>query len=180
MNIKNYLLAALIVSALPVSAQKKWTMQECIDYAMANNISLKKSGLQRMSSNEDLQSSKAQLLPSLNFSTNHNLNYRPWPTAGMSTVVDGMAMSSVDKVYYNGSYSLNGNWTVWNGNRNHNQVKLNELSVAQHAVDSTTTARSIEEQIAQLYVQIAYTEENIKVQKATLDFAKTNENRGQN
>ena len=57
----------------------------------------------------------------------------------MSTVVDGRAMASVDKVYYNGSYSLNGNWTVWNGNRNHNQVKLNELSLAQNAVDSTTT-----------------------------------------
>ena len=178
MNVKNYLLAALLISSIPTFAQKKWTMQECIDYAMANNISLKKSSLQRMSTNEDLQSSKAQLLPSLNFSTSQNLNYRPWPTAGMSTVVDGRAMASVDKVYYNGSYSLNGNWTVWNGNRNHNQVKLNELSLAQQAVDSTTTARSIEEQIAQLYVQIAYTEENIKVQKATLEFSKTNESRG--
>ena len=178
MNIKNYLLAALLVSSLPLSAQKKWTMQECIDYAMANNISLKKSGLQRMSKNEELLSSKAQLLPSLNFSTSQNINYRPWPTAGMSTVVDGQAMASVDKVYYNGSYSLNGNWTVWNGNRNRNQVKLNELAVEQNAVDSTTTARTIEEQIAQLYVQIAYTEENIKVQKATLEFSKTNENRG--
>ena len=178
MNIKNYLLAALLVSSLPLSAQKKWTMQECIDYAIANNISLKKSGLQRMSTNEDLLSSKAQLLPSLNFSTSQNINYRPWPTAGMSTVVDGQAMASVDKVYYNGSYSLNGNWTVWNGNRNHNQVKLNEIALAKNDADSTTSARSIEEQIAQLYVQIAYTEENIKVQKATLEFSKTNENRG--
>jgi outer membrane protein len=178
MNIKNYLLAALLVSSLPLSAQKKWTMQECIDYAMANNISLKKSGLQRMSTNEDLLSSKAQLLPSLNFSTSQNINYRPWPTAGMSTVVDGQAMASVDKVYYNGSYSLNGNWTVWNGNRNHNQVKLNEIALAKNDADSTASARSIEEQIAQLYVQIAYTEENIKVQKATLEFSKTNENRG--
>ena len=178
MNVKNYLLVALLVSSLPSFAQKKWTMQECIDYAMANNISLRKSGLQRISTNEDLLASKAQLLPSLNFSTSQNVNYRPWPTAGMSTVVDGRAMASVDKVYYNGSYSLNGNWTVWNGNRNRNQVKLNEIALAQNAVDSTTTARNIEEQIAQLYVQIAYTEENIKVQKATLEFSKTNESRG--
>jgi len=178
MDIKNICFGILFCFVLPVFAQKKWTMQECIDYAMANNISLKKSSLQRMSTNEDLQSSKAQLLPSLNFSTSQNLNYRPWPTAGMSTVVDGRAMASVDKVYYNGSYSLNGNWTVWNGNRNHNQVKLNEIALAKNAVDSTTTARNIEEQIAQLYVQIAYTEENIKVQKATLEFSKTNENRG--
>ena len=77
MNVKNYLLVALLVSSLPSFAQKKWTMQECIDYAMANNISLRKSSLQRISTNEDLLASKAQLLPSLNFSTSQNVNYRP-------------------------------------------------------------------------------------------------------
>lgn len=179
MKIKRTLLGVFAFAAiLPVNAQKKWTLQECIDYAMANNISLQKSGLQRQSANEDLLSSKAQLLPSLNFSTSQNVNYRPWPDAGQSRVVDGQALSSVDKVYYNGSYSVNGNWTVWNGGRNRNQIKLNELAIAQDQADSTVTARNIEEQIAQLYVQIAYTEENIKVQQKTLEFSKVNEARG--
>ena len=178
MNVKNYLLAALLVSSLPTFAQKKWTMQECIDYAMANNISLKKSSLQRMSTNEDLQSSKAQLLPSLNFSTSQNLNYRPWPTAGMSTVVDGRAMAGVDKVYYNGSYSLNGNWTVWNGNRNHNQVTLNDVAEQAAAEDSIVKARSLEEQLALLFVRILYSKEAVKVSEKTLEASKVNENRG--
>ena len=178
MNVKNYLLAALLISSIPTFAQKKWTMQECIDYAMANNISLKKSSLQRMSTNEDLQSSKAQLLPSLNFSTSQNLNYRPWPTAGMSTVVDGRAMAGVDKVYYNGSYSLNGNWTVWNGNRNHNQVTLNDVAEQAAAEDSIVKARSLEEQLALLFVRILYSKEAVKVSEKTLEASKVNENRG--
>ncbi len=124
--ITGVLLSAL---CLPAVAQKQWTLRECIDYAMENNISLQKSGLQRQSTQEDLMQSKAALLPSLNFSTNQGVNYRPWPFAGQATVTEGVVMSSIDKVYYNGSYSLNGNWTVWNGNRNHNQVKLNSLSV---------------------------------------------------
>ena len=57
-------------------------------------------------------------------------------------------------------------------------MKLNRLAVEQNAYDSITTARNIEEQIAQYYVQIAYTEENVAVQKAALEAAIVNENRG--
>lgn len=173
-----YFMLSLIFVITNVTAQKKWTLQECLDYAMQNNISLQKSGLMKMSANEDLLQSKAALLPSLSFSTNQGVNYRPWPYAGMVTVTDGHVTANIDKVFYNGSYSLAGNWTVWNGNRNYNQVKLNQLTVEKDAVDSITTARNIEEQIAMLFIQILYTEENIGVQKATLEIAKANEERG--
>ena len=175
---KIILTAALSLSMLSMEAQKKWTLQDCMEYAAQNNISLKKSALQKQMSNEELLSSKAQLFPTLSFSSNQSVNYRPWPNAGQATVSNGYVQSGIDKVYYNGSYSLMGNWTVWNGNRNTNQVKLNQLSVEQNECDSITTARNIEEQIAQLYVQIAYVKENVGVQKATLEAAIVNENRG--
>lgn len=159
-------------------AQKLWTLQECIDYAMENNISLQKSSLQKRSAKEDLLQSKAALLPSLNFSTNQGVNYRPWPFAGQATVTDGKVMMSIDKVFYNGSYSLNGNWTVWNGNRNYNQVKLNGINMQRNEMDSITTARNIEEQIAMLFIQTLYTKENVQVQKATLESARLIESRG--
>lgn len=173
--ITGVLLSAL---CLPAVAQKQWTLRECIDYAMENNISLQKSGLQKRSSQEDLMQSKAALLPSLNFSTNQGVNYRPWPFAGQATVTEGVVMSSIDKVYYNGSYSLNGNWTVWNGNRNHNQVKLNSLSMQRNETDSITSAKNIQEQIAMLFIQTLYTKENVGVQKATLESARLIEDRG--
>ena len=149
---KIILTATLSLSMLSMEAQKKWTLQDCMEYAAQNNISLKKSALQKQMSNEELLSSKAQLFPTLSFSSNQSVNYRPWPNAGLATVSNGYVQSGIDKVYYNGSYSLMGNWTVWNGNRNTNQVKLNQLSVEQNECDSITTARNIEEQIAQLYV----------------------------
>ena len=67
---------------------------------------------------EDVKQSQSALLPSLNLSTSQNVSYTPWPQQGRATVEDGYMQSSVDKVYYNGSYSLMGNWTVWNGNKN--------------------------------------------------------------
>lgn len=155
---------------------KEWSLQECIAYALQNNISLQKSNLSRLNAKEDILLSKAQLFPSLSASTNQMANYTPWVESGISS--DGYARSSVDKVYYNGSYGVNANWTVWNGNRNTNTVKLNKLVEQKAAIDSATTANNIQEKIAQLYVQILYSNEAIKVNKESLKSSIQNEERG--
>ena len=158
--------------------KKQWTLKECIDYALQNNISLKKTNIQKKSTHEDLLQSQAALLPSLSASTSHSVAYTPWPETGRSTVANGYAVSSVDKVYYNGSYGVNGNWTVWNGGRNTNTVKLNKLTEEQAELDSAEIANQLQEQIAQLYVQILYSEEAIKVNEQTAETTRKNEERG--
>ena len=171
----------MMLAALPAYGQstgKKWTLQECIDYALQNNIQLKKSQIQRLSAEEDILQSKAELLPSMNASTSQNIVYRPFINAGKSTVANGYVQSSIDKVYYSGSYGVNANWTVWNGNRNKNTIKLTQLTAQQAQVDSVVIARSIEERIVQLYVQILYATEAIAVTKQSLETSKLNEQRG--
>ncbi len=166
---------ALVTNSATANA-KEWSLQECIAYALQNNISLQKSNLSRLNAKEDILLSKAQLFPSLSASTNQMANYTPWVESGISS--DGYARSSVDKVYYNGSYGVNANWTVWNGNRNVNTVKLNKLAEQKAAIDSATTANNIQEKIAQLYVQILYSNEAIKVNKESLKSSIQNEERG--
>lgn len=168
----------LLLSPSTECAAKQWSLRDCIDYALANNIKLQKAKIQEYSAMEDVKQSQSALLPSLNLSTSQNVNYTPWPQQGRATVADGYVQSSVDKVYYNGSYSLMGNWTVWNGNKNRNNVKLNKLAVEQARLDSATTANSVLEQIAQLYVQILYSNEAISVTKESLKTSQTNEQRG--
>ena len=157
---------------------RQWTLRECIDYALQNNITLQKSSLTRRSAQEDILQSQAALLPSLSASTNQNVSYRPWPETGRATVQNGFVQQSVDKVFYNGSYGINSNWTVWNGNRNRNTIKLNKISAEQAQADSATTANNIQEQIAQLYVQILYSIDAINVNKKSLETSKQNEERG--
>lgn len=168
----------LLLSPSTECAAKQWSLRDCIDYALANNIKLQKAKIQEYSALEDVKQSQSALLPSLNLSTSQNVSYTPWPQQGRATVADGYVQSSVDKVYYNGSYSLMGNWTVWNGNKNRNNVKLNKLAVEQARLDSATTANSVLEQIAQLYVQILYSNEAISVTKESLKTSQTNEERG--
>ena len=158
---------------------KKWTLKECIDYALENNIQLKKNSIKKLSSHEDVLQSQADLLPSLSASTSQSVTYRPWPESGSATVANGYVQTSVDKVYYNGSYGVNANWTVWNGGRNTNTVKMNKMAEEMAELDSAVTANNIQEQIVQLYVQILYSNEAIEVNKENLETCKKNEERGQ-
>ena len=178
---KSFLTSALaLLALLPATVEaREWTLQDCISYALQNNISLQKSRIQHLSALEDVKQSKAELLPSLSASTSQNVSYNPWPETGSYMIAGDKVQTNVDKVYYNGSYSVMGNWTVWNGNRNRNQLKLNQLTADQAALDSATTANSIQEQITQLFVQILYSKEAIEVSKATLETSKKNEERGQ-
>lgn len=175
---KFYMLLLAAMPILSVLAQKQWTLQECIDYAMQNNITLQKAKLSQQSAVEDLKGSKGALLPTVSGSVNQSLGYRPWQDAGITTVTNGTVNTKVDKTYLNGSYGVNAQWTVWNGNKNTNNVKLSKLSGQQAELQVAETANSIQERIAQLYVQILYLDESIKVSKASMETSQKNEERG--
>ncbi len=171
------LVAGFALFSLQVSA-RQWTLQECIDYALANNITIQKNRITKLSAVEDVKLSQAALLPTLSASTSQSVAYNPWPEQGSYTVQGSRVQTQVDKTYYNGSYGINANWTVWNGNQNRNKIALNKLTVEQAALDSAQTANTLQEQIAQLFVQILYSKEAVKVNEETLATSKKTEERG--
>ena len=152
---------------LSMYAQKKWTLDECINYAMENNLTLKLSKLKQQSAQEDVMQSKAALFPTLTANTNQGIGYSPFDNTG------------ADKAYYNGSYGVNAQWTVWNGGQNTNTVKQNKLTEEQAGLSTEVTANSLQEQITKLYVQILYMSEAIEVNRQSLETSKKNEERGQ-
>lgn len=172
-------MAGLMLMSMPTEcAARQWSLKDCIDYALANNIQLQKAKVQQLSALEDIKQSQSALLPSLSLSTSQNVSYNPWPEQGSAMIAGNKVQADVKKVYYNGSYSLSGNWTVWNGGQNTNTVKLNKLAAEQARLDSAVTANNVLEQIAQLYVQILYSDEAISVMKESLKTSQTNEERG--
>ena len=175
---KRFAFLPLLVLAFTASAQSQWSLEDCISYAMQNNITLQKARLQQQSAAEDVKSSRAALLPSVSAQTNQSIGYRPWQDAGVTTVTNGQVDSKVDKTYYNGAYGLNGQWTVWNGNRNYNTLKLSRLTAQQAELEAEQTANNIQERIAQLYVQILYLDEAVKVALSSRETSRKNEERG--
>ena len=177
---KKRIIAALLTMAiLPLQAQRKWTLDDCVNYAMQHNITLQKARLQLQSSAEDVKGQKGALLPTLSASTNQSVGYRPWQDSGIATVTNGQVNSKVDKTYYNGSYNLNAQWTVWNGGRNRNNVRQSQLTEQQAELNVAEQANSIEERICQLFVQCLYLNEAVKVSQASLETSQKNEQRGE-
>ena len=94
------LMGLLLMAVLPTCAQdmgKKWTLQDCIDYALVNNIQLKKNEIQRLSAEEDVLQSKADLRPSLNASTNQS-KFKSAQVATASRPVTNCSASSSGSV----------------------------------------------------------------------------------
>ncbi|MDE6722271.1 MAG: TolC family protein [Bacteroidaceae bacterium] len=155
------MLSLMLTSGMAV-AQQTWTLQECIDYAMTNNIQLQQKRITVASNHEDVTQSKYALLPSVSFSTNQNASWRPFAESTIN-LTNGSMTTNRNTVSYNGTYGINANWTVWNGNRNINTIKQNKLTEQMAELDVQQQANSIQEQIAQLYVQILYETEAVKV-----------------
>lgn len=55
-----------------------WTYDDCVDYALAHNISLQKAVLDERTAAIDLDEAKAQWQPTLDFATTHGYSNTPW------------------------------------------------------------------------------------------------------
>lgn len=156
---------------------QKWTLRQCIDYAMENSIQLKQKKISTETNRLDVEQSKAALLPSLSGSTNQNMSWRPWSQSTIN-LTGGTMTTSQSAVSYNGSYGLNANWTVWNGGKNYMTVKQNKVAEQIGELGEEQTANTIQEQITQYYVQCLYQAEAIKVNESVLKAAEVARDRG--
>ncbi len=164
---------------LPLAAMAQtWTLRQCLDYAAEHNITVQKNRLSELDSEELLKQSKGALFPSLSFSMSQSLGYRPFQEATVM-VQNGMATSTNNKLTENGSYGLNASWTVWNGGVNHKNVEAQRIQSDLATVQTEQSLKNIQEQIAQLYVQILYTTEAKKVNQKLAETAKQQLERGQ-
>ena len=68
--------ALLMMCSLGAWAEP-WTLRDCIQHALQNNISIRKSRVNEESGEATLKQNKSVLWPSLSFSTNHGVSYRP-------------------------------------------------------------------------------------------------------
>ena len=74
MRFKILTLITLLIAASTAKAQEKWSLLKCIEYAMANNISIKQVDLQSKTAELTLKQSKYGQLPNLNFSGGPSFN----------------------------------------------------------------------------------------------------------
>ncbi|MBO6006285.1 MAG: TolC family protein [Paludibacteraceae bacterium] len=129
-----------------------WTLQSCIDYALENNDDIQLSKVDRQIADVEVKSAKGAWLPSLSFSSNQSYGNHPYGDPANS---------------YNGSYNFSANWTVFDGSRTSaiDAAKVSQQSAAQSLAQSQN---SVIESVLNIYIQILYCDEAIKVQQNAL------------
>ncbi len=154
-----------------------WTLRDCIQHALQNNITVRKNRISEESGEASLTQSKSALWPSLSFSTSHGVNYRPGQESASVRPVEGELVSTPNTSFQS-SYGINMNWTVWNGGINHKNVEAQEVANEISRLTTETSELSVQEQIVQLYVQIMYTKEAVKVNQSLVETARQQYERG--
>lgn len=174
-----FFISALSVG-LTVAAQdnKTWSLEDCINYALEKNIQLQQNKLSLQSTEVDVKSAKAELFPSLSFSTGHNLVNRPNQESS-ATVSGTEIITSNSSTTYNGSYSLNAQWTVWNGGQRLNNIKQQKKNMEIANLTVAETENMLQEEITKLFVQILYANESVEINKNTLEVSEATYKRAQ-
>lgn len=163
--------------AMAAKAQTAWNLQQCIDYALTNNIQIQKNRISEQQGEVALWQDKGALFPSLSFSTSHTMGYRPFEE-GTNIVQNGQVTNTKNKVTYQGSYGLNARWTVWNGGVNQKNIEKQKVQNEITRLNTEQSELTIQEQIAQLYVQIMYTKEAVQVNEKLQKTAQSQYERG--
>ena len=155
----------------------QWDLRSCIDYALKQNITIRRNKLSAESAQVDVKTAKAALFPSLSASIGQRIVNRPNSETGTIITGDNIT-SSQSKTSYNGSYGIDANWTLYNGGQRLNNIKQQDLNnrIAELAV--AESENSIEESIAQTYIQILYATEAVKINEGTLEVSQAQYERG--
>jgi len=176
---KYYLFLFFVFFYTPVLlAEESWTLKQCLDYALQNNIEIQKNRIAEEEGEISLWQAKGEVFPSLSFTTNQSLGYRPFEES-TAIVQNGQVTTTSNKVTYQGSYGLNANVTLWNGGINQKNIQAQELQNKISQLSTQQNELNIQEQIAQLYIQILYCKEAKKVNEKLAQTAKSQYERGQ-
>jgi outer membrane protein len=138
-------------------ADGKWSVQECIDFAMNKNISIKQAKLNVNSYEATLFQSKMGLYPTVN----GQLGY------GLST---GRVLNQTTYQYEQGSQqylnpSLNMNLNLFRGLQQQNTIKQNKTVVTAYRFDAENSQNTVILNIVNYYLQVLNNKEQVEVAK---------------
>jgi outer membrane protein len=136
-----------------------WTLQKCIERAFDRNIQIRKSEISIQRFEVYAEQAKATRLPSVIASVSQNFNWSKSTASGTS----GFSGT-------NGSdYSVNSGITIYSASRINNQIKQSELEIEGGKYSLETTKESISLSILNAYLQVLFSEEQVKNGKKQIE-----------
>ena len=153
---------SFLLGSLAASAQelKEWTLRQCIDYALANNITVKQQDVTRRQNEVELSTARNSRLPNLSASASQNWSFGRGLTS--ENTYSNQNTSST-------SLSLGTSVPLFTGFRIPRTIELNKLNLEAATADLDKARDDVSVQVAQAYVQILYDLELCDVAQRQID-----------
>ena len=160
---RRIILTATLVAAFAAGAQAQergWTLPQCIDHALENNLSVKRSGLNVEQREIDLNTAENNRLPSVSGSAGQNFSF------GRGLTADNTYANTNTT---NTSFSVGAQVPVFNGFQIKHNIELSKLNLAAATADLEKAKDDIRVAVAQAYVQILYNMEILDVARSQIE-----------
>ncbi|MDZ7742514.1 MAG: TolC family protein [Bacteroidota bacterium] len=154
-------ITCLLVITGGIYAQQVWSLEECIDYALENNIQVKQQQLNIELQEADYLQSKLSMLPDLNGYASHGYNWG-------QTIDRFTNQFATERVQSNNFYAQT-SLTLFNGFQLMNNMKQSRLNLLATQYDADKFMDDISVNIATYYLQVLYNIETLRSAESQLE-----------
>lgn len=135
--------------------QKKWSLLECVEYALANNISIKQTDLQSKMAELNYKQSKMSRLPAFSFSAS--------PAYNSGRNQDPTSFSLITQSYISANMQLQSSAEIFNWFSRQNTIAANEWEIQAAKAGTDKLKNDIALAVANVYLQILLSKEQEKI-----------------
>ncbi len=159
-----FLLVLILLLSISITAQtKKWTLQECVNQAIENNISIKQGQNTLLVNKQDIKASKGVFLPNVSGSIGQGLSIG----SGFDPVSNQRINNQTTHSF---NYSINANQTIFNGFRNKNIQKQSVISLEASELDLNIIKDNLSLNVVNSYLNILFNKENLEIAQKQYNF----------
>lgn len=139
---------------------KKWTLEECVRYALENNITIKQSELDLKNASIDKKAALGNYLPSVNGNASHS-----WNIGLNQDVTTGILRNQTTQY---SSVGLSAGVDIYKGLQNQNTMRKAKLTIISSQYQLLKMQEDISLNVASAFLQILSNKEDLKVKKEQL------------
>lgn len=146
---------------LIISQQKVWSLEDCIKYAIENNIQIKQQVIQTEVQKNSLDLAKLKLLPTLNGQASHDYSF--------GRALDQNTYQFFNQTLQSDYFYLGGATPVFNGLQNYNSIQKNKYMVLSGQQDLQNISDNVALNVALIYLQVLLNKELVAANENQLN-----------
>ena len=152
----------MLIASISFAQDKIWTLEQCVDHALENNITILQAENSLLSSKQDIISAKGNFLPSI------NSNLSGGASLGNIEVFPGEFR---DREFYSTSVGIGFSQSVFNGFRNINLLNQSKLNLERNQFELEKFKDDISLNVANTYLNVLFNKENLELAKLQVEFS---------